>query len=1539
MHTSFERDSPIPVAVFLLALAVFSVGALSVGVAGAASPNADFTSSSLTVAEGETPLEGQLDTADVGSQAFTDPDIDDAEGVNITEPDFQFTYTGEPEFDYQLELPGDVVIEPEIGLDDRLLDLDYVVDDFTPAIDPIDIDHAIAEQINLDDDLFVEEELLIDDDFIVDEELHITEDLLADDQLDFADELLAEDLHIDQEFIFDDEIFVDEDVLLDDDLLVDDTINLDEELIIDFEEIDFDPIFDDSYNLTAYDASSDSFSSGGVDGHSAETDLDGETVTANQVDGIEDMDLTVNLSALDLAVEYDTLRTHDILEPELEAPIEEAMVMVQFDAGVSRSDIDAVEPLGYDLSEDLSETTHLATVPRANLADLADLSAVRSVTRMEPEMKIASTLDTSQSTTEGVLIETVAPIDTADLDLEKLDTNASQKDRTPDADELAVMGIDQERYEFRSSGERHLYIGELTGKTIDTLAANERVKWIDEWVPPEAHMADGHRVSGVETVDTLPAANHWDGDDVMVGVLDSGIDYDHPHFDDTEVVLSTDWTWVRSLPIQSAPDDDNVGHGTMVAGTITGESPDGEHRGVAPEASLTVSRVLEDPDYIPDAGIIGWVSDTSDVWVGAYLSPSTVFDHVAESAEAHGSHLDITTNSWGYDWGSYDYFMTRSTDKWANENPYTLMTTSNGNAADTSTWPAAGKNVVAVGAINDDHTLSWLNDIESPEDHHVKPDLNAPTNMESPDVGGGYDTGSGTSQSTPYVSGIAARYISHQKATQGVDRVRANEVKTALIASTTGQLNPAEYEGVGWGAINDQKLYELATTPNNQITSTIEDNTVNSHEIEVPADADHLEVTLSWSEKANKPLTSFLRNDLHLYLTDEDPDDVVDIDEGSWISSDDVTIDVNSPMQADADEDRTVRRVGIPTEDLEEGTYNILVHADDTTWDSDYVLYDIAVDMQGEQEFSATAEAFHAPADDQGTARVNLDAGHSGSASHGMLPAIAANVQLEYVNVENGDFCGWELYQDDKKLADSDLQSGLIGTVTGDDPETYVDFCVEPSGATGAPVKVDYRFSYVTYPQDRVTHPGTGTTDQGERNTIDRSVEGSVIDGALTDVYSTTHDPYDWSNRSSFTVSWDAVDGADGYSVLMTLSTEDSVGDLDPSIPGILEFDDDSAGTVSMGGMSPGANYIHVQTKDESGDRSSVITRGPYLYDPDPPAAVAGLGDLNSSLPADSVPVNPDVLRDSSDIRLNDEQPEYIEWEYDDRSLLVPHVVEGDSVTVAWDESGTDFGVSGGPSQYEYALRNHGSTVPLLEGTTGVLDPFAIPRSHEMSTLDVDDLQNTRSITFDTLDPGVHVFHVVPTDRAENRGEHDFHIFCVTGGEGIHECTEDIDIDFDLFGARDIELDIPEHQFDPLTEDLEVLTDDLDISVAYADCVDASFRDICDLHENALFGQLHDEDVGIFVDGEPRMYLEFEGDAIEEYRVVDFLTGSQVSTELHLDSETMTDVVYAEDRAARLEEAFLDEEIEFGTGGGTILDWGNELDIQTEPGHDVEIDF
>ena len=315
-------------------------------------------------------------------------------------------------------------------------------------------------------------------------------------------------------------------------------------------------------------------------------------------------------------------------------------------------------------------------------------------------------------------------------------------------------------------------------------------------IQPVARLEDGG-VAASEEIDAGPAEHQLEmlgvpeaqamgyrGEGVLVAVLDSGFDLDHEAFDFLNVVAQRDFVYndndTSFDPKQDTPGQSS--HGTMVLSTIAGYAP-GRILGPAWRADYILAKTER---------VASETRSEEDAWCAAI-----------EWAEALGA--DLVTSSLSYsswyrpqDLDGRTAVITRAAEI-ASERGL-LVVNSMGNYGPrerTLSPPADGPDVISVGAVDWNGTLSRFSSIGPTWDSRVKPDLVA--------MGSGvtvardltrdrYVRSSGTSFSAPLIAGCAAIVMSAHR-DWGPEAVR-----DALVWSSDRASHPdIQY---GWGVPN-----------------------------------------------------------------------------------------------------------------------------------------------------------------------------------------------------------------------------------------------------------------------------------------------------------------------------------------------------------------------------------------------------------------------------------------------------------------------------------------------------------------------------------------------------------------------------------------------------------------------------------------------------------------------------------------------------------------------------------------------------------------
>ena len=305
--------------------------------------------------------------------------------------------------------------------------------------------------------------------------------------------------------------------------------------------------------------------------------------------------------------------------------------------------------------------------------------------------------------------------------------------------------------------------------------------------------------TGSWALDKVMADSAWaagyDGEGVIVVVMDTGLDTSHPY-------LISKWSglWYDPVERNPRPVESEFPHGTIVSGVIVADST-----GVAPGAKVAVVRLF-----------------------GEYLTSSEItthlgFERILEWKIDSGYNIRVYNGSWktGGPDGSLEYWNDVYLLRLAGIVPVFAI----GNTSGVCFSPGNYPTVIGVGATYESDTIAHFSS-EGPAPNRppwndttywpyptwnlLKPDLVAPgVGVLSTMPGGGFQAWSGTSLASPLVAGAVAVLL------QRDPTLTFEEVYSALTsgADTFPWGSPYPNNTYGWGRLNVWRSLNLLSPP------------------------------------------------------------------------------------------------------------------------------------------------------------------------------------------------------------------------------------------------------------------------------------------------------------------------------------------------------------------------------------------------------------------------------------------------------------------------------------------------------------------------------------------------------------------------------------------------------------------------------------------------------------------------------------------------------------------------------------------------------
>lgn len=343
-------------------------------------------------------------------------------------------------------------------------------------------------------------------------------------------------------------------------------------------------------------------------------------------------------------------------------------------------------------------------------------------------------------------------------------------------------------------------LGETSAGLVDALSLHPGVLSVSPERRAHALLTpDDPGISHQWALDKVDAYEAWDitlgSHDVIVGVLDTGIDWNHPDIAPNIWSNSQGYHGYNFIDDNWFPMDDNVNgyddngdwvanmytyHGTHVAG-IVGAATDNAI-GVAglSQVRLMSVKVMNDSGEGTDSTVasgVRWATDN-----GAHV--------IVMSLGVEGISLSL-----------------QNAVNYATSRGVVLVAAAGNSGTSVLSYPAAFLNVVAVGATDELDSRATFSNFGS------ELDLMAPgVSIYSTQGGGSYQYLSGTSAAAPHVAAVAALMLTVNPALSPEDVGR-------ILNETARDISRTGYDtGTGWGVVNAFNAVDAVSEPMVTIT-------------------------------------------------------------------------------------------------------------------------------------------------------------------------------------------------------------------------------------------------------------------------------------------------------------------------------------------------------------------------------------------------------------------------------------------------------------------------------------------------------------------------------------------------------------------------------------------------------------------------------------------------------------------------------------------------------------------------------------------------
>ncbi|MBD3166006.1 S8 family serine peptidase [bacterium] len=404
----------------------------------------------------------------------------------------------------------------------------------------------------------------------------------------------------------------------------------------------------------------------------------------------------------------------------------------------------------------------------------------------------------------------------------------------------------------------HTWYVATTPDRAGELASRSEVLFV-QWPSPPMDTVNGDAREITRAGEVNEPPYNLTGESVTVCVYDGGmVDTNHPDF-----AGRIDWGTGENGSVSDHP--------THVAGSVGGAGPE-TYRGMAPGVGLVTYEyescspycLYNSPQDIADNYLtaltdFGAQIATNSIGANIYVNYAPDFCHWQGDYEETSSLLDTLVNG-----GLGDNFIVlfAAGNERGSGGPC-------GSTYETMSVPAGAKNIISVGATDDNDFASSFTSYGPTDDGRVKPDVVAPgVQILSTLPGGGYGSMSGTSMATPITAGNTALLVDAFHTYIAPSTPAASTIKAILLNSAEDIGNDGPDYIYGFGRVDAVRGVE-SIMEYRFVEGEVADNGTWNQTFNVAAGEDELKLTIAWTDEPASGInpTVTLINDLDITLT------------------------------------------------------------------------------------------------------------------------------------------------------------------------------------------------------------------------------------------------------------------------------------------------------------------------------------------------------------------------------------------------------------------------------------------------------------------------------------------------------------------------------------------------------------------------------------------------------------------------------------------------------------------------------------------------